>query len=449
MKVNRVELVRAGRVFEIFIRVLGGLQIRQASIQARLGGPGQILYLVSDLIGRNAVGNVRMFGTALATFATLVLCACSSTAGPATGGSVTSASGEPIRIGVVSPVTGVNSVPAFQDGVKAAVAYINSQGGVNGHPIEAKYCDDQGQDASKNAACVRGFVSDKVVTILNLGVAMGTSISIAEAAGISVMTDPTTPSQSKSRVALVLHPAPTSGYAAMFLYAKQHGKTSVSSMVVNNPEVYALYGKMISTAAQKAGVKFVREVPVDPNATDFTPQVIKAVQGADLVTMTLGTNNMAQTVKNAQANGINAQFGGSNTLIDQKNFLTPAGSAANGVLAFSGITPFSADEPDAQLFRDQMTKAGFAGEIGGISELGFSYAMTTYTVMKKLKDYTPSAFLDYFRTNKVPVFAGRTYDASNVPFPEQPAIHITAARIIQVQGGKFVAVGGWVDAYAS
>jgi branched-chain amino acid transport system substrate-binding protein len=404
--------------------------------------------------------NIHYATLVVGACAALALSACSS--GSKGGGGATAAgsgsstssatpTGTPIVLGAVSPVTGTNSVPTYELGIKAAVAYMNSQGGVNGHPIKVDYCDDDGQDASKNAACVRSFVTDNVTAILNYGSAIATSLPIAVAAGIPVITPGSTAPETSSKYTIIpLETDALSGYAAMFQYAKSKGKTSVSSLVINIPAVYAPYGKLLAGAAAKAGLKFVREVAVDPTATDFTPQVLKAADGADFITMSYGPAGMAQTLKDAQSNGLNVEFGGSNTLVDEKNFLTPAGAAANGSLAYSGVLLYSSDDAQAKTFRDQMTKAGLGANIDGVSELGFSYAMTSYTALKGMTDYTPQAFLSYFSTNKVPVFLGQTYDATNVPFPNSPAVHVTSARIFEVQNGKFADVGGgWVNAYGS
>ncbi|MFF3467204.1 ABC transporter substrate-binding protein [Streptomyces sp. NPDC002619] len=398
-------------------------------------------------------------GSSLARLAALasavvLLAGCSSGGGDspaasgAAGGKV--ASGTPIKFGVVSPVTGATAVPAFQQGVKAAAAYVNNQlGGVNGHPLEMVYCDDQGQDPSKNAACVQKFVANNVIAILNMGTAFGTaSLPIATAAGISTFTQGSDASEVKSKHTIILHVDAESGYAAVFSHLKKQGKTSVGSMVINFPETTALYGGILPSAARKSGVEFVRMVVINPTATDFTPELLKASQGADIVTMSYGPAQMAQTLQNAQAAGVHVQFAVGNAAIDQKNFVQPAGSAAEGVVAYSGVDLYNSSAPQAVTYRDQMEKAGFGAGIGGMSEQGFSFVMTAHTALSDMKQYTPGALRDYFNSHKVPVYLGQVYDASKTPFPDRPAIHVTAARVVQVKNGQFADVGGdWIDTY--
>jgi hypothetical protein len=398
-----------------------------------------------------------MVGLAALTSAVVLLAACSSGGSgnsPAGSGAASTASGKvasgtPIKFGVVSPVTGVSAVPSFEEGVKAAAAYINDQlSGVKGHPLQMVYCDNQGQDPSKDAACVHGFVADNVTGILNYGSAFATSLPIAAAAGIGAITPGSTLAEEQSKYTIIVHADAASGYSALFSYAKKQGKKSLGSMIINIPETLTLYREILPSAAQKAGIKFVRGVTVDPTATDFTPVLLKAAQGVDIVSMSYGPAGMAQTVRDAQSAGVHVQFAVSNTAIDQKNFVQPAGPAAEGVLAYSGVLLYNSSASQVVTFRDQMQKAGFGADIGGVSELGFSYLMTAYAALSHMTQYTPSAFRDYFNNNKVPVYLGQTYDASKTPFPDRPAVHVTAARVAQVKNGQFVDVGsGWIDAY--
>jgi ABC-type branched-subunit amino acid transport system substrate-binding protein len=396
-------------------------------------------------------------GLAALTTAVVLLTACSSSGGGSASSPAASAaggkaaSGTPIKFGVVSPVTGTSAVPSFQEGVQAAAAYINDQlGGVKGHPLQMVYCDDQGQDPSKNAACVHGFVADNVIGILNLGSAYGTvSLPIAAAAGISEITRGSDLSEQESRYAIIPHADPASGFAALFSYLKKQGKTSVGAMIIDIPQNVTLYRDDFAIAAQKAGVRFVRSVTVDPTAADFTPEVLKAAQGVDVVTMALGAGPAAQSVRDAQAAGVHAQFAADDIAIDEKNFVQPAGSVAEGFLAYSGMLLYNSPASQAATYRDQMQRAGFGAGIGGLSEDGFSYLMTAYTALSHMTQYTAGALRDYFNSHKVPVYLGQVYDASKTPFPDRPAIHVTAARIAQVKNGQFVDVGGgWIDTYS-
>lgn len=107
----------------------------------------------------------------------LVVSACSSSApatsagGSGTSGSSSTAKGTPIALGMMVPVkssTGV-SVPDSEPAAQAAIDEINAAGGVNGHPLVLKFCDDQ-DDVQVASQCANTLVNqDKVVAMVGGG----------------------------------------------------------------------------------------------------------------------------------------------------------------------------------------------------------------------------------------------------------------------------------------
>jgi branched-chain amino acid transport system substrate-binding protein len=364
--------------------------------------------------------------------------------------SAASPSASPITVGAVYPATGTTSVPAWGDGVKAAQAHINNDlGGVNGHPLNVIYCDDQSQDPSKNAACTRNFVSQNVTAILADSAAFGTGgLPVAEAAGIASITPGASEAEQKSKVWIGLLADQSGGLTAEFDYLAHHGAHTVGALIIDIPSIEAGLKASITAAAAVAGLSVKNMVTAPGAAADFTPSLLKAAQGADAVTMSFGAAAMAQILKDAQGAGTKVQFLGSSTAVDIPNLVKPAGAAAEGLIAYSGVLPSSSSDPQASDYRTAMNKAGYAAQIGAVSELGYSYMMTTYDVLKKMHDYSSAAFMAYIKSNPIPVYLGQTYDAHNVPFPAKVNVHVTATRLLEVQNGGFVDIGGgWIDAF--
>ncbi|MCL5734169.1 MAG: ABC transporter substrate-binding protein [Actinobacteria bacterium] len=98
----------------------------------------------------------------------------SAAASPSTTGAVGSsttgaaATGEPIKIGDIVPLSGAEA----QDGTRIrqaaelAVQQINGAGGINGRPIELVFEDGQGDPTASSAAAVKLVTQDKVVALL-------------------------------------------------------------------------------------------------------------------------------------------------------------------------------------------------------------------------------------------------------------------------------------------
>jgi ABC-type branched-subunit amino acid transport system substrate-binding protein len=83
--------------------------------------------------------------------------------GTATGSSNGSAKGTPVKVGVIAPTgTAGENYPEVLASATAAAMAINKAGGIQGHPIQIDYCNEQA-DANAGPACARTLVSDGVV----------------------------------------------------------------------------------------------------------------------------------------------------------------------------------------------------------------------------------------------------------------------------------------------
>ncbi|MFI0926815.1 ABC transporter substrate-binding protein [Streptomyces sp. NPDC021012] len=104
--------------------------------------------------------------TALAVAGTLVL-ALTGCQGAALSGDDAPATGGPVRIGVVVPLTGpVSQVgTALRNGLELAVKKVNADGGVYGQPVEYVVVDDAGDPANSTQLARRLVRQDKVTML--------------------------------------------------------------------------------------------------------------------------------------------------------------------------------------------------------------------------------------------------------------------------------------------
>jgi ABC-type branched-subunit amino acid transport system substrate-binding protein len=73
--------------------------------------------------------------------------------------------GTPIKIGQIAPVnTATLDFSDMRAGAAAAAIGINKAGGIDGHPVEVLFCNEQG-NANAAAACARKLISEGVVSI--------------------------------------------------------------------------------------------------------------------------------------------------------------------------------------------------------------------------------------------------------------------------------------------
>lgn len=124
--------------------------------------------------------------------------ACSSSpssspgaSGSSTGSSSgsTSGNGAPIKIGVVTSITGSSAsgfTPGTQNGVKARLGLVNAAGGVNGHKITYVMADDASSPAGAANAVRQLIEQDHVTAILDVSSWFFGAYSVAVQAGVPV-----------------------------------------------------------------------------------------------------------------------------------------------------------------------------------------------------------------------------------------------------------------------
>ena len=99
---------------------------------------------------------------------------------------------DPVKIGVVSPITGVAALYGQQQdwGVQLAVEEANKAGGVLGRPVEAVFVDDRCNPAEGVKAAQRLINEEKVATILGpvCSSSMLAIMPIAQRSRVAVMT---------------------------------------------------------------------------------------------------------------------------------------------------------------------------------------------------------------------------------------------------------------------
>jgi branched-chain amino acid transport system substrate-binding protein len=202
-------------------------------------------------------------------------------------------SGEPIRIGLLSDLTGFTpwAVQA-RDGMLLAAEEINAAGGVDGRMIEIVEQDSE-NDADAGVAGFERLVEDGVV-------ALGGIISSTVGAAVSPIAEelqmPTFLVKSGTEAALTADsrfmfrtclPAAPMDAAPVLQYAQEQGLTNVGVIVADYAWGQA-FAAAVETTFEGSGVDYgeIQVAPVPPD-TDFTPFVRNmADAGAEMVAAT-------------------------------------------------------------------------------------------------------------------------------------------------------------------
>lgn len=213
-------------------------------------------------------------------FATVALSAAALAAGA-----------QPIKVGWLSSLTGPLSSAALAEnqGVQFAVEEINKAGGINGRPIELLTRDTAGDPTKAVNFAQQLAFSDKVHFVIgpvNSGEGLATTPILARAGipnivigSVDELTDPV-----KYPRAFRVINTNTQWISTGNDYAlKVLGKQKVA--VIGDTSGYGTSSAKTATELlEKAGVKPVYTVLIDPNKTDLTDEMNKArAAGADVV----------------------------------------------------------------------------------------------------------------------------------------------------------------------
>lgn len=320
------------------------------------------------------VPNVRRIGL-VAAAASLILAACSTATSPSApassaGGSASPASGEPLIIGIITPLTGEVAIDGelTKKGIDLAVEEINAAGGVNGRPIEVRIEDGACDPAATASAATKLLTADKVIALEGAFCSSATAAAIPLAAQAKIpyvsalstaadLTDPGNPWFSRFAPTEALMAAQATPILVQKLGIKK------AAILTFNDDYGLSYAAAYQAELQAAGIDVVSVENFGANTQDYAPYINKIKSsGADTVFVAADTGPEAAVFKQmAQLgltgiNKISAQVAVSQAFID---LATAAG--AEGIYA---TTPYVSASPAA---RNASFVAAFMAKYNGES----------------------------------------------------------------------------------
>lgn len=225
--------------------------------------------------------HVRWFGAFLVALAMLVT-ACGGGGTAPTGqagtseGSEGGGGGEPIRIGVITSITGSQSAfgLAHQRGYSIALDEINAKGGVLGRKIELDYCDDTSKP-DQAVQCVSKLVDEDHVPVI-----LGSYSSESTYAIVPVVTQKQVPLIVPTAVAANVTQtgsqwvfricATSNDYAkAMVDFLVHNGAPKTMAIVYENTNFGQSNDKSMEAAAQAGGIEIIDEEAYNAGSPDY------------------------------------------------------------------------------------------------------------------------------------------------------------------------------------
>jgi branched-chain amino acid transport system substrate-binding protein len=263
-----------------------------------------------------------------------------SSAGGDTGASAqnSAASGETIKIGVVTPLTGQTSSfgQSAKKGLELLEEQVNSAGGINGQKVDFLVQDDEGKAATAVTVGQKLINSDKVVAIVGpLTSTCANSLApICQQYQVPMVTGTGTNTKITEAGDFIFRTCfidPFQGQV-MAKFASEDLKAKTAAILFNNGDDYSkgLAEAFKSNFTSKGG-RIVAEETYNTGDKDFNAQLTKiAPKKPDVMFLPDYYSTVAVIAKEARSAGVKATFLGGDGW-DSSELFSIGGDAVNGV----------------------------------------------------------------------------------------------------------------------
>jgi ABC-type branched-subunit amino acid transport system substrate-binding protein len=192
--------------------------------------------------------------------------------------------GEPI---VTYTITDVNTQgPQYkniQETTRVYQEWVNANGGINGRPLEAKFCDAKGTPTDA-AACARKAVADNAVAVVGNFTFTGDAIvPILDKAGISYFGNCCAISAAELTTDSVFPMGNQPLYSVgLVKRAVDDGCKNINGVIIEGAEAFK---PLMDNAAKGLNTKIGKYVTLPATAKDYSAEVAEATDGADCLVM--------------------------------------------------------------------------------------------------------------------------------------------------------------------
>lgn len=266
-----------------------------------------------------------------------------------------------IKIGVQAPITGqyANEGQGIADAVKLLVKQQNAKGGLLGHTLEVKVCDDQGE-AAPAAICARQLVNDGVLAVIGSytsGAALAAEPIYARANVIQT-SDGTSDELTAHGFKTFFRNAPPNSAEALFTagYFKAAGLKKIAVITDHSSFATGLADAVVADA-KKEGIDVVDKAFINAGSQNYTPVLTKlnAMQPQAVYFSGYYTDGGLIKAQMAQL-GMKAKFIGGDAN-QNVAFAKIAGKAAAGAVIINVPAPQDLPYPAAKEFLTQFKAA--------------------------------------------------------------------------------------------
>ncbi len=411
---------------------------------------------------------IRIASLATIAAAAITVSACSSsgsssssgTAGGSTstgsGGASSSATKSPIDVGLVTSLTSPALAPFPQVAAaqKAAIAYVNSTGGINGHPLAANQCDDQDQPSVAATCAASAVRSDDVAIVGGTEVFPGFFSTINAAkltftGGLGLI-----PQELTSPVSFPVTSVAPGWYFGSGALAVKLGAKKVTIVQCSVP---ACEG----TAQESAAALKIAGDKVPPQYVTFqlgqaitatdAQQVIK--QNPDAVLIAAPGPYPQQLMTALRQAGYTGKIINNIGSFNPPAIKAVGNSIADGTYVVSTLhLPTETNIPAVALYSTWMDKTAPSAQKDELSLLEWTAMLDFADIAKTLPTVTRASVLNAYQTLKTPVNVGTSAPFSVVGSPSAlssaPQLHSADVMYSEIVNGQYKPLGGFENPFA-
>ena len=402
----------------------------------------------------------QRFGIAGLTIAALTLAACGSSKSISGSGdsgssspSASTATGEPIKLGLINQGKGALVFPEVSDPMIAAVKWVNDHGGINGRRIDLKVCQDDGT-VGGSAACATELVSEKVVAVLN-GEDLNNASAhpILESANIPVVGwNPFTAADFASKNAFWMSPGYDVFSSLIKIMATQYKYKNVGYLKPDLASSQGSYDIMKKAAAQ-VGLNINMVQYNYASASYAGPAAQLAAAKPDAIYTYASDKTATPIIQAIRASGYTGPIyaGTTRTFVDVLGADSSKDISVQATL-YDWHIPEKAPEAvrgEIKEFLAAMKAGAPDTPITAYGQWAFSATMDALAVMKELDKtaITPDTFRvamkkDATRHN----YMGGTFNCATNPLPISPGTCVRGMQIVSFDGKSWQQTGKFVSA---
>lgn len=343
------------------------------------------------------------------------------------------ASGEPVRIGMVSD----GSTDAFDntDELRAAEAtaeYWNThRGGIGGRPIEVITCET-GASPAVATDCGNQMVEEEVVAVALSQSAVAESVwEPLHAAGVPTLFFQTNGEEmlADTETSFVMANPVATFFGVPLAVAESEGADRIAFVNIDVPVALTMFESgAAETVVENAGLTYDL-VKIPPGTADMTSQMQQVVSsGADVVHIIGNDGFCIAAIQGLDAMGYEGEITSIAQCITDATREAVGGDLLEGISITSTMAVGATDDPAYQRYEAVMAAYG-----DDVEDVENALGMGAYTVMASLAaaldgisgEITPATAAETIRSmseTDFPGADGQTFQCGGSQYPEQPAV---------------------------